>query len=128
MFPENQMVREAVASMWDATCRIFVYRKKKDEDKIVSYMEEEELAGGPFPCRIDIDSAPAAEDSSGPDSVSQEITLILSAEVNIPPGAKILYKPPAWSGRDDEVYINAGVSAVYPLHQEIRLVRKEDHT
>lgn len=128
MFPENQMVREAVASMWDATCRIFVYRKKKDEDKNVSYMEEEELAGGPFPCRIDIDSAPAAEDSSGPDSVSQEITLILSAEVNIPPGAKILYKPPAWSSRDDEVYINAGVSAVYPLHQEIRLVRKEDHT
>lgn len=128
MFPENQMVREAVASLWDATCRIFVYRKKKDEDKNVSYMEEEELAGGPFPCRIDIDSAPAAEDSSGPDSVSQEITLILSAEVNIPPGAKILYKPPAWSGRDDEVYINAGVSAVYPLHQEIRLVRKEDHT
>ena len=128
MFPENQMVREAVASLWDATCRIFVYRKKKDEDKNVSYMEEEELAGGPFPCRIDIDSAPAAEDSSGPDSVSQEITLILSAEVNIPPGAKILYKPPAWSGRDDEVYINAGVPAVYPLHQEIRLVRKEDHT
>nr|DAT22562.1 MAG TPA: hypothetical protein [Caudoviricetes sp.] len=128
MFPENQMVREAVASMWDATCRIFIYRKKKDEDKNVSYMEEEELAGGPFPCRIDIDSAPAAEDSSGPDSVSQEITLILSAEVNIPPGAKILYKPPAWSGRDDEVYINAGVSAVYPLHQEIRLVRKENHT
>jgi hypothetical protein len=122
------MVREAVASMWDATCRIFIYRKKKDEDKNVSYMEEEELAGGPFPCRIDIDSAPAAEDSSGPDSVSQEITLILSAEVNIPPGAKILYKPPAWSGRDDEVYINAGVSAVYPLHQEIRLVRKENHT
>lgn len=128
MFPENQMVREAVASMWDATCRIFVYRKKKDEDKNVSYMEEEELAGGPFPCRIDIDSAPAAEDSSGPDSVSQEITLILSAEVNIPPGAKILYKPPAWSGRDDEVYINAGVAEVYPLHQEIRIVRKENHT
>lgn len=128
MFPENQMVREAVASLWDATCRIFVYRKKKDEDKNVSYMEEEELAGGPFPCRIDIDSAPAAEDSSGPDSVSQEITLILSAEVNIPPGAKILYKPPAWSGRDDEVYINAGVAEVYPLHQEIRIVRKENHT
>ena len=128
MFPENQMVRDAVESLWDATCRIFVYRKKKDEDKNVSYMEEEELAGGPFPCRIDIDSAPAAEDSSGPDSVSQEITLILSAEVNIPPGAKILYKPPAWSGRDDEVYINAGVAEVYPLHQEIRIVRKENHT
>lgn len=128
MFPENQMVRDAVESLWDATCRIFVYRKRKDEDKNVSYMEEEELSGGPFPCRIDIDSAPAAEDSSGPDSVSQEITLILSAAVNIPPGAKILYSPPAWSGREDEVYINAGVSAVYPIHQEVRLVRKEDHT
>lgn len=128
MFSPNPLVKKAAASLWDASCRIFVYRKKKDEDKNVSYMEEEELAGGPFPCRIDIDSAPAAEDSSGPDSVSQEITLILSAEVNIPPGAKILYKPPAWSGRDDEVYINAGVAEVYPLHQEIRIVRKENHT
>ena len=127
MFSADQMVKAAVESLWDASCRIYVYRKKTDPETHVSLMEEEELAGGPFPCRLDVDAAPAAQDESGPDTVSQTITLLLSAEVNLPPGAKIVYKPPDWTGRGEEVYTNAGVAAVYPLHQEVRLTRKEDH-
>lgn len=127
MFSPNPLVKKAVASLWDASCRVYVYRKKTDPETHVSVMEEEEMAGGPFPCLIDVETMPAAENSEGPDTVVQEITLFISPDVNIPAGAKIVYTPPAWNGRGGEVYVNAGVSAVYPLHQEIRLVRKEDH-
>ena len=127
MLSTNPLVKRAVASLWDASCRVYVYRKKTDADTHISVMEEEELAGGPFPCRLDVETMPAAQDGAGPDTVTQEITLLISPDVNIPPGAKIVYTPPSWDGRVEEIYTNAGVAAVYPLHQEIRLVRKEDH-
>lgn len=127
MLSTNPLVKKAVASLWDASCRVYVYRKKTDADTHISVMEEEELAGGPFPCRLDVETMPAAQDGAGPDTVTQEITLLISPDVNIPPGAKIVYTPPSWDGRGEEIYTNAGVAAIYPLHQEIRLVRKEDH-
>lgn len=126
MFPQNPLVTAAVRSLWDMTARIFTYERVRDEDTGTSYMEETELEGGPFPCRIDVENAPEAEDAEGPDSVAQTITLLIGPEVSIPAGARILITPAAWDGRPEKAYKNAGIAAVYPAHQEIRLIPEDE--
>lgn len=127
MFQANPLVIAAVQSLWDCTARIYTYTKVTDPDTHETRMEETELPGGPYPCRIDIDTAPATSDSTGPDEITQGIMLLIGSEVQVPAGARIIITPPEWDGRKPAVYKNAGVAAVYPAHQEISLVLEEEH-
>ncbi|HIQ91299.1 MAG TPA: hypothetical protein IAB27_06745 [Candidatus Coprosoma intestinipullorum] len=117
MLSENQMVRikKAKESMYTGLCTVVEYRKVKNENKSTGFKEEIILED--VPCRLSFSSNSNTNETSIFNGVAQIIKLILSPDVKINPGSKIIVT----QNDVENIYKNSGESAVYSTHQEIIL-------
>lgn len=112
------MVKEygkAVKSLWNGRCKVTSKKSETDPDTNMETFTERVLLEDE-PCRISFQSSMPVADDTTP-KVYQSIKLFISAEKNIPPGAKITVTQ---NGRT-ESYTRSGMPSVYSVHQEIML-------
>ncbi len=113
MLSQNQLVkvRKAIERMYDKTCTVVIQEEYEKPNGATGFRDaillEEE------PCHIDFNSISASEQGEAVASVSQEIRLFISPDVEIPAGSKII--------ADSVDYAHSGVAAKYATHQEIIL-------
>lgn len=110
--------RKAIEMLYSGRCNVYEYVEEKDGN-IINHAEKQVYKS--VPCRLSYgmtyDGKRTSTDAVPGDNVSQEITLILSPDVDIKAGSKIEVTQ---NGRT-VVYINSGQAAVYRHHQEIKL-------
>jgi hypothetical protein len=112
-----EKTRKAIERIYDWTCDIVEYKAVKDNiTKITSNKEITVLEN--IPCRISFKNInnPASQDDKKA-TVFQDIKLIISPDVVIKEGSKIIAK------KDNIVreYCQSGIPANYYTHQEIPL-------
>lgn len=122
MFPKNKMVRKALENLYDhVIVSGYEYRKANDEITGITDTQKCPLAIDGTPCRLDVsssDRSPADYSGAQPGNIAQEITLYLSPDIPITPGATLVIR-----GLDgtERTYEAASVPTVYTHHQEISL-------
>ena len=111
MLSQNQVVkvRKAFEKMYDSKCTVIVHEEyEKDNGSSgfhdVTVLEDE-------PCKVQYSSVKAATQDTAVATVSQEIRLFISPDVEIPTGSKII--------ANSVNYTHSGVVAKYQTHQEI---------
>lgn len=113
MLSANQVVkvRKAIETMYDSVCTAIVHEEYEKPNGATGFRDaillEEE------PCRIDFNCISASDQGEAVASVSQEIRLFISPDVEIPAGSKII--------ANSVDYAHSGVAAKYATHQEIIL-------
>ena len=109
------ITRKALESMYSGVCNIIEQQKETDPaTKRTVHKEVTVLLAQP--CRLSYKSAPATGDGNTA-SVTQEITLFISPDVEIKSGSKIEVTQ---RGRTT-AFANSGEPKVYDSHQEITL-------
>ncbi len=117
MLSQNQMVkiRKAKESMYIGVLSVVEYRKVKNEDKTTGF--EEVIVLENEPCKLSFKNVTSTSDTQSFSVLAQSISLILSPDVIIRAGSKIIVNQ---NGITQE-YKNSGEAAVYTTHQEIIL-------
>ncbi len=117
MLSQNQMVkiRKAKESMYIGVLTVVEYRKVKNEDKTTGF--EEVIVLENEPCKLSFKNVTSTSDTQSFSVLAQSISLILSPDVIIRAGSKIIVNQ---NGITQE-YKNSGEAAVYTTHQEIIL-------
>ena len=117
MLSQNQMVkiRKAKESMYIGVLSVVEYRKVKNEDKTTGF--EEVIVLENEPCKLSFKNVTSTSDTQSFSVWAQSISLILSPDVIIRAGSKIIVNQ---NGITQE-YKNSGEAAVYTTHQEIIL-------
>ena len=117
MLSQNQMVkiRKAKESMYIGVLTVVEYRKVKNEDKTTGF--EEVIVLENEPCKLSFKNVTSTSDTQSFSVLAQSISLILSLDVIIRAGSKIIVNQ---NGITQE-YKNSGAAAVYTTHQEIIL-------
>ena len=113
MLSKNQVVRvrKAIETMYDSKCTVIVHEEYERENGSTGFQDVTVLEDEP--CHVQYSSVKAAEQGAVMATVSQEIRLFISPDVEIPAGSKIV--------ADSVNYTHSGVVAKYPTHQEIVL-------
>lgn len=113
MLSKNQVVkvRKAFETMYDSVCTVVANKEYVKPNgstgfEPVTVLEDE-------PCHLQYNSVNAAEQEAAVATVSQEIRLFISPDVEIPAGSKIIV--------NSVDYAHSGVVAEYATHQEIVL-------
>lgn len=105
----------ALEKLYCGTCNVVEYQKVQDPvTKKTGFAEVSVLMAQP--CRLSYKSAPATGDGNTA-SVTQEITLFISPDVEIKNGSKIVVTQ---RGQTTQ-FTNASEPKVYDSHQEIAL-------
>ena len=113
------ITRKALESMYSGVCNIIERQKVTDPvTKRTAFSEVTVLLSQP--CRLSYKSAPITRDGEAA-SVTQEITLFISPDVEIKSGSKIEVTQ---RGRTT-AFSNSGEPKVYDSHQEISLTKWE---
>ena len=109
-------MRKAIESMYEDTCDVIEHQKVKDPvTKKTGFSDVPVLLAQP--CRISYKTIPATGDGNTA-SVTQEIKLFISPDVEIKAGSKIEV---THKGKTTP-YSRSSKSAEYETHQEITLV------
>lgn len=109
-------MRKAIEKMYDDTCNVIERQKVKDPlTKKTGFTETTVLLAEP--CRLSYKSVPATGEGDTA-TVSQEIKLFLSPDVEIKAGSKIEVTHKGVT----TAYKRSSKAAVYETHQEIVLV------
>lgn len=121
MLPKISLVRRAVESLYDGRATVEEVRKEKNAKNIttsvwVTVMQD-------VPCRVSYKTLAPASRSDTVDSIIQAITLFAAPNIDIKAGSRITV---VQRGRTMK-YACAGIPAIYDSHQEIPLVRWEEH-
>ena len=113
MLSQHQMVkvRKAFEKMYDSTCTVIVHEEYEKENGSTGFHDVTVLEDEP--CKVQYSSVKAAVQDAAVATVSQEIRLFISPDVEIPTGSKIIV--------NSVNYTHSGVGAKYPTHQEIVL-------
>ena len=114
------LLRPYVEQLYTGRCDILETKKKEGllNDGTVETVYRD------IPCRLDFDSAPAAQRSGSAAEVVQAITLLLPPEIMVQAGSKAVVTQ---NGRTTAFYCS-GEPAVYVSHQEIALVTEDRWT
>ena len=109
MLSQNQMVkiRKAKESMYIGVLSVVEYRKVKNEDKTTGF--EEVIVLENEPCKLSFKNVTSTSDTQSFSVLAQSISLILSPDVIIRAGSKIIVNQ---NGITQE-YKNSGEAAVY---------------
>ena len=107
--------RAEIERLYDGRCTIYRYVQGKAAGG-ENIKTREELYSD-VSCRLSYDSAPAASDSDTVDTLTQDITLFLPPEADVPAGCYIVVSQ---AGKT-QTYQNSGHPKVYVTHQEIKL-------
>lgn len=127
MFPKIVQVRNAIESLYDATCRISALKNTNDTETHRMVYKITELYDKDFPCHVSVtnNNFPAVTNGGvAPGSLSQTITLFLPPDVQVPDGSFITVT--SREGVKTE-YEAGGVPVVYAHHQEITLTLRKEH-
>ena len=102
--------------LWKDLCTVTVREKVKDPQTKITHFQEVSLFKDAQPCKLSFSSV---NPTSGGNvaAKTQTVTLLLDADLVIPPGSKITV---THRGRDME-YQQSGVPGVFTDHQEIPL-------
>ena len=114
-------VRNAFNTLYKDVCNIYEKQKVKREDH--STIEQEVKVIGNEPCRIDFDTEPNADTTTGVAIAPQTITLFIRPDINIKAGSKIevTFTDIVSGEQETKYYAKGGESAKYMTHQEIAL-------
>ena len=108
-------VRKAIEKMYIGTCDVIEHRKVKDPvTKKTGFKDEPVLLAEP--CRLSFKSSPVTG-SDNTASVTQEIKLFVSPDVEIKSGSKI----EVTQNGITKAYTNSSEPIIYETHQEITL-------
>ena len=117
MLSKNQMVkiRKAKELMYVGLCSVIEYKKFKNENKSTSFKEVLVLENEP--CKLSFKNITSASETQNVSVITQSVSLILSPDVVIKSGSKIIVTQ---NGVTKD-YKSSGEPAVYSTHQEIIL-------
>ena len=104
-------VRKAFETMYDSTCTVIVHEEYERENGSTGFYDVIVLKDAP--CHLQYTGVKAAEQGDAVATVSQEIRLFISPDVEILAGSKITV--------NSVDYTHSGVVAKYATHQEIVL-------
>ena len=116
----QEFAKKAQQATYTGRCTVSEYRKVKDpktkitSEKSVAVLEDQ-------PCRLSYSSVSAVDQSDTAAKTAQVIKLFLPDQVEIKAGAQITVTQNGIT----RAYEAAGVSAIYPTHQEIVLKLSE---
>ena len=116
----QELAKKAQQATYTGRCTVSEYRKVKGpktkitSEKSVAVLEDQ-------PCRLSYSSVSAVDQSDTAAKTAQVIKLFLPDQVEIKAGAQITVTQNGIT----RAYEAAGVSAVYPTHQEIVLKLSE---
>ena len=118
----TKAARRAMERMYIDTCKISVNVKTVDEKTHVTRQKWTVLAEDE-PCRLSFLSFPANGESDTTDAMLQAVKVFMRPDIVVPPGCRIAVT------RNGQIvnYRRSGPVAIYPTHQEIELVREEEH-
>ena len=113
--PES--MKKAVESLYDFKCTVVEYAEMIDQNTGLSSFDEAEVYTD-LPCRLSYKNTNPTSSTDTISSLNQTIKLILSPNIIIKPGSKIIVSR---NGISKE-YKNSGEPALYSSHQEIELI------
>ena len=113
MLSQHQVVkvRKAIEKTYDSTCTVIVHEEYEKDNGSTGFREVTVLEDAP--CKVQFSSVKAAEQDTAVATVSQEIRLFISPDIEIIAGSKIV--------ANSVNYTHSGVVAKYATHQEIVL-------
>lgn len=113
MLSENQVVkvRKAMETMYDSICTVIIHEEYEKPNGSTGFHDVVSLEDEP--CKLQYIGVSSAIQGEAVASVSQEIRLFISPDVEIPVGSKIIV--------NSVNYTHSGVAAKYVTHQEIAL-------
>ena len=121
MLPKIPLVRRAVERLYDGRATVEEARKEKNAKNITALVWS--AVARNVPCRVSYKTLAPAGRSDTVDSIAQAITLFTAPNVDIKPGSRVTV-----TQRGRTMHFScSGISAVYDSHQEIPLVRAEEH-
>lgn len=115
------MVRSAVEWLYDGIATIEEARKRKNEKNVTVSVWA--VVAEEIPCRVSYKTLSAAEKSDTADGIAQAITLFTAPDIDVKPGSRITVRQ---RGREMK-FSSSGIPAVYDSHQEIPMMRREEH-
>ncbi len=109
-------VKKAVERLYHGKCTVIEYRKiRNGQTKQTEFREEETLRDQP--CRLSFERIVAVDRASGMPSKKLSVKLIISPDVTILPGSKVIVT----QNGIETAYQRSGEPAIYSSHQEIML-------
>ena len=121
MLPKIPLVRRAVERLYDGRATVEEARKEKNAKNITALVWS--VVARDVPCRVSYKTVAPAGRSDTVDSIAQAITLFTAPEIDIKPGSRVMVTQRGRTMR----FACSGIPAVYDSHQEIPLVRFEEH-
>ena len=108
-------IRKAKELMYVGLCSVIEYKKFKNENKSTSFKEVLVLENEP--CKLSFKNITSASETQNVSVITQSVSLILSPDVVVKSGSKIIVTQ---NGVTKD-YKSSGEPAVYSTHQEIIL-------
>ena len=121
MLPKIPLVRRAVERLYDGQATVEEARKEKNAKNITALVWSAVARG--VPCRVSYKTVAPAGRSDTVDSIAQAITLFTVPDIDIKPGSRVTVTQRGRTMR----FSCSGIPVVYDSHQEIPLVRWEEH-
>lgn len=121
MLPKIPLVRRAVEHLYDGRATVEEARKEKNAKNITALVWS--AVARNVPCRVSYKNLAPAGRSDTVDSIAQAITLFTAPDIDIKPGSRVTVTQRGRTMR----FSCSGIPAVYDSHQEIPLVRAEEH-
>ena len=121
MLPKIPLVRRAVERLYDGRATVEEARKEKNPKNITALVWS--AVARDVPCRVSYKTVAPAGHSDTVDSIAQAITLFTAPDIDIKPGSRVTVTQRGRTMR----FSCSGIPAVYDSHQEIPLVRWEEH-
>ena len=121
MLPKIPLVRRAVERLYDGRATVEEARKEKNAKNITALVWS--AVARNVPCRVSYKTLAPAGRSDTVDSIAQAITLFTAPDIDIKPGSRVTVTQRGRTMR----FSCSGIPAVYDSHQEIPLVRWEEH-
>lgn len=113
----REAARKQLERLYEGVCTIYRYENIYDSTAHCTRANKSVLYENQ-PCRISYNRTDSAEQTDTVARVSQEITLFISSDINIPAGSIIS------ATQEDSIveYETSGQMVKYPTHQEIGLI------
>lgn len=121
MLPKIPLVRRAVERLYDGRATVEEARKEKNAKNITALIWS--AVAQDVPCRVSYKTVAPAGRSDTVDSIAQVITLFTAPDIDIKPGSRVTVTQRGRTMR----FSCSGIPAVYDSHQEIPLIRAEEH-
>ena len=121
MLSKIPLVRRAVERLYDGRATVEEASKEKNAKNITALVWS--AVAQDVPCRVSYKTLAPAGRSDTVDSIAQAITLFTAPDIDIKPGSHVTV-----TQRGRTMHFScSGIPAVYDSHQEIPLIRAEEH-